>query len=142
MLKIEVNGFAYYFEDEGPILDYLDHHAVDVQELPASAYRPSTAEPGNSQAQLDLARGERDMVTKRMIGLEQELCDLRSKYASAVSERDNATRIITKIAAGGREWMCPYCEHCMGTVVGIADCDIAGQCQRPFTQFRLKQAKT
>lgn len=78
---------------------------------------------------LNMAQRERDIVTKHMIELEQEVGRLRA-------ERDAAVADISAITKGGKTWMCPYCKHGEVKAYGIADCDLPhGGCEMPFPMF-------
>lgn len=124
MLEIHALGFAYRFADEMQILDFLDHHADEVCEIKSVNEKETTAK-------MELARAERDVVTKHMIELEQELSRVTKKLSAAETA-------IRQIAAGGKTWMCPYCGHCTDTTSGIAACELAGQCSMPYTNFVLR----
>lgn len=78
--------------------------------------------------ELELARGERDVVHKAQIEMMEEMARVKKGL-------DMAVDCITKMAHSGRIWMCPYCQHAKLIDTAAAECEVAGTCRKPYTAF-------
>lgn len=71
--------------------------------------------------------------------LQQEIEKLRGQNRRLMLERNYVMSIIADVRKTGKTWMCQYCAHCKGIVIGMADCDSKKPCVMPYGQFELKR---
>ena len=69
----------------------------------------------------------------------KEIIKLRAQNRQLMLERNYVMSIIADVSKSGTTWMCQYCAHCTGILIGMADCNAQERCVMPYSQFELKK---